>query len=239
MKLYYRVSNNSNDKLKIPNITKESCLTNALAHFQPYVGEFYILADNVTDTSLLNFLSEINNKYSNVIIEHTSLGNAGSFWFLYQKALTLTDDTEVYFLEDDYIHKKNSFNILAEGLQRADYVTLYDHLDMYTNYSDGGDNPFIEGGGEVTKVILTPSSHFKLTISTTLTFASTVGVLRDDFDIWNYFTGGVHVSDFHAFVALKQKGKSLITSIPGLSTHACVGYLSPLTDWETEIKQHI
>lgn len=239
MKLYYRVSNNSNDKLKVPNITKESCLTNALTHFQPYVDEFFIVADNVTDVELLNFLLEIDNKYNNVIVEYTSLGNAGSFWFLFQKALTLDDAEEVYFLEDDYIHKKNSFTVLSEGLKRADYVTLYDHLDMYTNHSDGGDNPFIENGGEVTRVILTPSSHFKLTISTTLTFASTVSVLKDDFEIWNHFTGGIHVSDFHAFVALKQKGKSLITCIPGLSTHACIGYLSPLTDWETEIKQYI
>ena len=232
MKLYYRVSNNSNDKLKIPNITKELCLTNALTHFQPHVDEFFIVADNVTDISLLNFLLDINTKYNNVTVEYTSLGNAGSFWFLYQKALTLPTDTEVYFLEDDYIHKKNSFTVLSEGLKRADYVTLYDHLDMYTNHSEGGDNPFVENGGEITRVILTPSSHFKLTVSTTLTFASTVNVLKDDFDIWNYFTGGVHVSDFHAFVALKQKGKSLITCIPGLSTHCMEGLLSPTIDWK-------
>ena len=239
MKLYYRVSNNSNDKSKIPYATKEACLTNALTCFQPYVDEFFIVADNVTDSGLLNFLIEIDNKFPNVNIEYTSLGNAGSFWFLYQKALTLNDDTEVYFLEDDYIHKKNSYMVLSEGLQRADYVTLYDHMDMYINHSDGGDNPYIENGGEITRVILTPSSHFKLTVSTTLTFASTVKILKDDFNIWNHFTGGVNVSDFHAFIKLKEFGRSLITCIPGLSTHTCIGYLSPLTDWETEIKQYI
>jgi hypothetical protein len=239
MKLYYRVSNNSNDKLKLEGISKELCLKNALIHFQPYVEEFLIVADNVTDPSLIDYLHEIDNTHHNVNIEYTSLGNAGSFWHLYQKALTLPDDTQVYFLEDDYIHKDKSFTVLTEGLQRADYVTLYDHLDMYTNHSEGGDNPYIEHGGEITRVILTPSSHFKLTISTTLTFATTVETLKNDFDIWNHFTGGIHVSDFHAFVALKQKGKSLITCIPGLSTHACIGYLSPLTDWETEMKQYI
>ncbi len=239
MKVYYRISNNSNNKLKITGATKEACLLNSLREFQPYVDEFFIIADNVTDRNLVEFLEKINLEYENVHIEYASLGNAGSFWFLYEKSLLLNDNMEVYFLEDDYIHKQNSFKILKEGLQRADYVTLYDHMDMYTNHSDGGDNPYIENGGEITRVILTPSSHFKLTISTTLTFATTTRVLKDDFNIWKLFTGGIHVSDFHAFLALKEKGRSLITSIPGYSTHACIGYLSPLTNWETEIKQYI
>lgn len=236
MKIYYRISNNSNNKLKLGKATKEACLANSIKHFQQYVDEFYILADNVTEEGLWNYLLEISQKYPNIILEKSSLGNAGSFWFLYEKAMRLPDNTQVYFLEDDYVHREKSFEVLLQGLQRAHYVTLYDHSDMYKNHSEGGDNPFIKEGGEITRVILTADSHFKLTISTTLTFATTTKILKEDLEVWRSHTGGVHVSDFHAFVALRDIGRTLITPIPGYSTHACIGYLSPLIDWESEIK---
>jgi len=235
MIIYYRISNNSNSIARLPGSTKERCLLNALKHFEPYVTEFNIIADNVTEESLRLFLEDLNNKYDKVTLENTKLGNAGSFWYIFNKCLVLPDDTSVYLLEDDYVHKDDSFKVLSEGLERGDYVTLYDHNDMYKNYSDGGNNPFIESGGEITRVILTESSHFKMTISTTLTFATKVKILKEDFGIWKSYTGGLYVSDFHCFVKLREKERSLLVPIPGYSTHACVGYLSPLYNWEKEI----
>jgi len=235
MIIYYRISNNSNNILRLPNSTKENCLLNALKHFEPFVEQFNIIADNVTEKSLGDFLLDVKNKYSKVTLENTQLGNAGSFWYIFNKALNLPDNTNVYLLEDDYVHKPNSYNILCEGLDRGDYVTLYDHNDMYKNHSDGGDNPFIENGGEVTRVILTENSHFKLSISTTLTFATKPKTLKEDFNVWETHTGGIRVSDFYAFVELRKKERNLLVPIPGYSTHACVGYLSPLHDWEKEI----
>ena len=235
MILYYRVSNNSNNKLRLENSTKENCLANAIKHFQPYVDEFNIIADNVTEEGLQCYLDELS-WLPNVSVESTALGNAGSFWYIFQKAVQLPDETEVYLLEDDYIHKPNSFKVLSEGLKRGDYVTLYDHSDMYKNHSEGGENPFIEGGGEMTRVILTESSHFKMSISTTLTFATQAKTLKEDFNTWATHTGGIHVSDFRAFVDLRRNNdRSLLVPIPGYSTHACVGYLSPLHDWNEEI----
>jgi hypothetical protein len=235
MIIYYRISNNSNNILRLPNSTKENCLLNALKHFEPFVDQFNIIADNVTEESLHQFLLDIKDKHNKVTLEETKLGNAGSFWYIFSKALELPESTRIYFLEDDYIHKNNSYKILQEGLNRGDYATLYDHNDMYKNHSEGGDNPFIEDGGEITRVILTENSHFKTTISTTLTFATTVNVLKEDFDIWKTYTGGVGVSDFYSFVKLREKGRSLLVPIPGYSTHACIGYLSPLHDWDEEV----
>jgi hypothetical protein len=235
MIIYYRISNNSNNILRLPNSTKENCLLNALKHFEPFVDQFNIIADNVTEESLEQFLLNIKNKYNKVTLENTSLGNAGSFWYIYNKSLELYESNRIYFLEDDYIHRQDSYKILCEGLDRGDYVTLYDHSDMYKNHSDGGDNPFIENGGEVTRVILTENSHFKMTISTTLTFATTVKILKDDFDIWKTYTGGIGLADFYTFVKLREKNRSLLVPIPGYSTHACIGYLSPLINWNEEV----
>jgi hypothetical protein len=235
MIIYYRVSNNSYNKPKLDNVSKESCLKNALKHFIEYVELFHIVADNVTDEKLIEYLEQINKEYSNVTLEYTQLNNAASFRYILSKALTLDDEKFVYFLEDDYIHKNNSYKVLKEGLDLGHYATLYDHSDMYKNHSEGGDNPFIEGGGEDTKVLLTESSHWKLTISTTMTFATTVNILKEDLDIWNFHIQGNHPHDFYAFVDLRKKDRSLVVPIPGYSTHACVGYLSPLYDWNEEL----
>lgn len=220
---------------RLINSTKENCLSNALKHFQPFVESFNIIADNVTEDILYQFLLDIKDKYPNVTLEDSKLGNAGSFWYIFNKVLSLPADTQVYLLEDDYIHKSNSYKVLKEGLNRGEYVTLYDPNDMYKNYSEGGPNPFIEDGGEIARVILTESSHWKTSISTTLTFATTTRVLKEDFDIWKAYTGGNSVNDFQCFVKLRELGRSLIVPVPGYSTHACVGYLSPLHDWNEEV----
>jgi hypothetical protein len=110
------------------------------------------------------------------------------------------------------------------------YVSLYDHPDKYINKQNGG-NPFIEDGGEVTRVMLTDSCHWKLTNSTTMTFASTVGTLREDESILREFTKGSYPRDFEMFLALRENQKGLLTPIPGYSTHGETAWLTPLIDW--------
>ena len=52
---------------------------------------------------------------------------------------------------------------------------------------------------------------------------------------WNFHIQGNHPHDFYAFVDLRKKDRSLVVPIPGYSTHTCVGYLSPLYDWNEEL----
>jgi outer membrane scaffolding protein for murein synthesis (MipA/OmpV family) len=59
----------------------------------------------------------------------------------------------------------------------ASFVSLYDHPDKYLPPSQGG-NPYCEGGAEDTRVYLTKSTHWKITNSTTMTFAATVSTLK-------------------------------------------------------------
>lgn len=235
MIVYYRISNNSYNKPKLSNVTKESCLDNALKHFLPFVDEFNIVGDNVTEESLKTYLQELESKHSKINLEFTKLGNAPSFRYVYNLALHHPVDMPIYFLEDDYIHKENSYNILLEGLELGDYTTLYDHPDMYHNTADGGDNPFITENGEPTRVLISKTCHWKISMSTTMTFAAKVGTLMTDIEVWDKHTQGQHPHDFYAFLELKQKGRKLTLPLPAYSSHACIGYLSPFHDWNHEL----
>ena len=227
MKIYYRISNNSYKKNRLSHATKEYCLNNFLQSFGKY--DINMIADNVTDSSLLEL---IKSKESDTFkIEYTSLNNAHSFRHCLRRACKeLNDDECVYFIEDDYLHLPESDIVLLEGLKISNYVSLYDHPDKYIDREAGG-NPQIEGGGEVTRVVLTDSTHWKLTNSTTCTFATKIKSLKEDMDIWENATVTQYPNDYIAFTYLINKGRSLITPIRGYATHTEISWLTPLIDW--------
>mgnify|MGYP000225652381 CR=1 FL=1 len=240
--IIYRISNNSyaKDKLWAEN-NKEICLMNMFMTFGIHDDvDITIIKDNVTDPHTVEFINRMvqiyNTTYNKqVTLLDTSLGNAQSFWYAYEYALSNFTDLNdvVYLLEDDYFHLMGSYHSLMSGIERSDYVSLYDHPDKYKNRSDGGDNPFIEYGGEVTRVILTATDHWKLTNSTTMTFAAKIKTLKADQDVWKRHTSnGNHPNDFGAFIELRGIGRSVITPIPGMSTHTELNYLTPLISYQ-------
>ncbi len=231
MIVYYRVSNNGYNKSKLDYATKVYCLNNALKQFYNNTNTFNIVADNVTDKDLISDLKDL--EIQGINVEYTSLNNGASFRYILDKALLLDDDEYVYFLEDDYIHLDGSDKIIKEGLERSDYVSLYDHPDKYIDGNRGG-NPFVEGGGEITRVILTGLSHWKLTNSTTMTFACKVSTLKDDSELWRECVSESYPKDFATFMKLREKNKTLITPIPSMSTHCENNWLAPLRNWRND-----
>jgi len=135
-------------------------------------------------------------------------------------------------IKPDYIHKQNSPAILEEGFNLgASFVALYDHPDKYMDPRDGG-NPYCEGGAEDTRVYLTDSCHWKITNSTTMTFASKVNTLkRIESNLRKWTNMGHYPQDFQMFIEFQTNNELLITPIPGYSTHGETAWLSPLTDW--------
>jgi hypothetical protein len=229
MKIIYRISDAGYNKVKPPYINNENCLINAVRVFGK--ENFHVIADNVSEETKRIILDcEIEDKQ----IDYVSVGHgAGTFNLALNWALKQNDSEIIYFLENDYLHKSESENVLVEGINLGgDYVSLYDHPDKYIPASRGG-NPYIEDdGGEVTKVYLSNSCHWKLTNSTTMTFASKVSTLKEDEVVLRKWTNmGNYPRDFDMFLELREKGKSLMTSIPGYSTHGETAWLSPLTDW--------
>lgn len=226
----YRISDSGYVKEKPSYINNENCLKNALREFPEYECNWIIIADKCSESTLKMIRSYAHT--TSILITNYGSG-AQTFNLALDYALKLPDNEIVYFLENDYLHKPGSLKALEEGLNemKSDYVSLYDHPDKYIN----GANPFVEYGGEVTRVLLSKNSHWKLTNSTTMTFATKVKILKEDESILREYTIGTYPRDFEMFIKLREKGRSLITPIPGYSTHGETKWLSPIIDWEDEI----
>lgn len=222
--VFYRISDKGHKNGKPLYINIRTCLTNFLKVFSDIHITF--IADNC-DVDTINWLKTFNKE-----IIQTKLGNAASFLYTLDLALSRISDNEyVYFVEDDYLHYTNSKCVLLEGLNIFDYVTLYDHPDKYMNPSP---NMFVKNGSEDTNVYLTKSTHWKRTNSTTMTFASKVSTLREDLNVFDRFCIDRNIpDDFSCFITLTiHKQRKVGSPIPGFSTHGEKLLLSPFRNWE-------
>lgn len=153
----------------------------------------------------------------------------GSFLRLldYVQERQFPDDTILYFLEDDYLHRERWADILLEAFTVPDveYVTLYDHKDKYF----ARDYRKLES-----KLYVTPSCHWRTTPSTTNTYAMRAKTLRRDEKIHRKFSLGCRITQDHEkFCKLTKKGSILISSVPGWATHAEPEFASPCFNWES------
>jgi len=228
MKIIYRISDTGYNKIKPDYINNEACLSNFCNIFFEHIWDIHVIADNCSEDTI-----KMIKKYIDPInIEKVSVGHgAGTFNLALDKAIKWADDEIVYFVENDYLHKPYADKIIQEGFDLgASFVSLYDHPDKYLDPSRGG-NPYCEGGAEDTRVYLSKSSHWKITNSTTMTFASKVSTLKRVESILRKHTIGSYPNDFKMFLELREQNELLITSIPGYSTHGETAWLAPLTDW--------
>ena len=137
-----------------------------------------------------------------------------------------SDETILYSLEDDYVHRSGWTTVLREGLGPLlhpslsfDYITLYDHRDKYTwkdLYHD-----------LTSKVAATPSAHWRTVPSTTNTWASLLWTFRADIEVFRAFRN----QDNEKFKTLGRLGRTVGSCMPGWSTHAHTEWLSPCVDW--------
>ena len=229
MKIIYRISDAGYNKVKPDYINNETCLKNFCNVFFDHIHDILIIADNCSTATI-----DMINKYIDPInIIKVSVGNgAGTFNLALDIALTYADDEIVYFVENDYLHRPDAYKIIKEGFDLgASFVSLYDHPDKYLDPSLGG-NPYCGGGAEDTRVYLTDSCHWKITNSTTMTFASKVSTLKRIESTLRKHTNGSYPDDFKMFLELREQNELLISSIPGYATHGETRWLTPLTNWQ-------
>lgn len=215
MKIFYRLSDNSYHKGKLPGTSKKLCLANFLEVFAPIVFTEDVMAgkqkpvmtlicDNCEES--MSVASE-----TGLPILKTSFGNAKSLQYALSLAVSNNDKDElIYFVEDDYLHHPSAYKVLMEGQHLGDYITLYDHPDKYTSFYNFG---------ETSKVLKTKSSHWRYTQSTCMTFLTKPKILIEDWNIWEKYTSESHPNDYQIFVDLEKKGRKLIQPIPGMACH--------------------
>jgi len=154
--------------------------------------------------------------------------DAQSFLNLLNYVIEQKYDNEdiIYFTEDDYLHKPEWIDIMLEGFEYigADYYTLYDHPDKY----------YLQAYEDLqSKIIATPSVHWRTTPSTTNTYACKFKTLKQHFDIHVKYCDLVEkwTRDHEKFIHLWNLGSNLVSSIPGYSTHVEGNMLSPTIKW--------
>jgi hypothetical protein len=240
MNFFYRISDNSYQKKRLDIATKEFCFLNFCKNFPTPSDTVFVIADNV-NAQLKKFLIENLPKNAHLLEVNTG-SNGASFKLQLQLLKQISVEDIVVFQEDDYLFKSNTLDtdtrkmnniVTLEGLNRADYISLYDHPDKYMPPANGGNPAITDEGVEKTGIFLTPNSHWKYTNSTTLTFAAKAKTILEDLPIWLEYCGGNHPHDYQAFMALQQRGRRIATPIPGLATHTETAWLSPLFDWSS------
>jgi len=227
MKIIYRISDAGYNKVKPDYINNEACLKNATEIFKD--ADWLVIADNVSEPTK----NMIRKYVAEDCIKWVSVGHgAGTFNLALDKALTYDEDEIVYFIENDYLHTPDAKTVLEDVFTNLNppFAALYDHPDKYLDPSRGG-NPYCQGGAEDTRVYLSNLSHWKITNSTTMTFAAKVKTLKETEPILRKFTEGTHPNDFPMFLELRKQNHILITPIPGKATHGETAWLSPLIDW--------
>jgi len=161
-------------------------------------------------------------------------GGGGHESFLFQinyiKSQNFRDDTIIYILEDDYLHKDGWCRVLREGLGyikpsslKFDYITLYDHGDKY----------FYEMYYELaSRIGISETVHWRTVPSTTNTFAMMYSTFIKDFEIHKEFLN----YDHRKFLALGEHGSIIGSCIPGYSTHCHKSYMSPFFNYTVDVK---
>ncbi len=225
-------SDASAHKARFSTFSKEKCFRNLLNTIDPEIANVTFFLDSFYSSEQKHFITE---QIRYPIIEIKAGNEAASFLAMldHVSSLTLKPDTIIYFLEDDYIHKKGWTDVLAEGLSlpSVDYVTLYDHRDKYF---------FPDYANLQSKIFHTHSCHWRTTPSTTNTYAMRFETLKKHLDIHRQFSTGVKISaDHDKFCSLNALGATLISSIPGFSTHAEPDYASPCENWEEILQKSL
>jgi len=164
-------------------------------------------------------------KYADKFIMHKIKTGDGNLSFFaatkYIKSLELPEHDLIYFLENDYMHIQGWDEIILELFDMyidLNYVSLYDHRDKY--------DPHMYPG-LLSHIFISPSRHWRTTPSTCGSFIIPKKIFDEDYDILSTWVG-----DHEKFIWLgKNRGRTILTPMPGLSTHCTAHLLSPIIEW--------
>lgn len=218
----------------------ESCLANLLNTISLGPEDVYVklnlIFDGNEESFYNNFCSSylsinktiINEKFSTsvIFINAGSGGKAGRLTLDYILSQSFDNEEIIYILENDYLHMPNWIENVRDIYQshiNFDYLSLYDHGDKY-QYNIGFHKRYLS---LKSKIYVCKKLHWRTIPSTCFSFLTSPMTLKEDAKIFKNF------HDMKAFIILRYiKRRSLLSAIPGQSTHCMSEYLAPAIDWE-------
>lgn len=204
----------------------EACVDNLIETLDTDQVELTFILDAARKESAPHFIS----KYPQFPVHEISEGTeAGAFLGVldYIEKQRYHPETILYIVEDDYLHRPGWLGVLKEAfsLPIASYVTLYDHSDKYMP-----DYEILTA-----RLFHTATCHWRTTPSTTNTYAMKWKTLKRDLDIHRTFSLNRKISaDHEKFCRIAEEGATLISSLPGYSTHMDPSFLSPCVRWKID-----
>lgn len=123
----------------------------------------------------------------------------------------------VLFQECDYLFVPEAGQIIEAAVHDLGYLSPYDHPDKY----DLGEHSLLKLAG---------NKHWKTTISTTSTFATTREYFLKNKDL---FLKHGYI-DHQRWVEINERGDKLWTPIPSLATHMVESCIAPVIDWKKQ-----
>jgi len=220
--IYYRHYNVSGTGYNRPDwFDYEKCYDNLLYSLKDISDDLYninIIFDGNVNTNW------ISNKQSTRVYQIQAGTDMKSFFKtcdIIKQDTNIADDDLIYFLENDYMHVPNWLPVIFELYSMytgLNYVSLYDHNDKY----------FLPMYDDLTsKLFVTNTRHWRSTPSTCGSFIINKQTFNADYDILSTMNG-----DHEKYLWLNaNRGRSVITPIPGLSTHCMANLLSPTIEW--------
>ena len=188
----------------------------------------------------------------------SNAGNRNTFLRQIEVLLNQTFSDNIYFAEDDYLYKKGTFLKILNFLNvsnKVDFVTPYDHPDYYSNTSCAG--KFLHKYRS--EIEFYKGMHYRTVSSTTLTFLTTVKVLKEtkkhflrymtkrlgDYQMWLMLThvkrrtgwarGTINMYLVDPIKVLFGKKYRLYSSLPGLAIHLaepCAGKMGDIESFK-------
>jgi hypothetical protein len=118
----------------------------------------------------------------------------------------------ILFLEDDYLWRPHTLDIVEQGLMAFGFVSPYDHVG---NYGDG-----------IAKTIVVGNTTWRLCSDNTHTFAVRSDIFQKNIEDFYY---GLH--DWQMYHKLAEHGIKGYTPMYSIATHLVDGLLAYNTQW--------
>lgn len=251
----------ADDKYKL----SEFCLASLIKSLGDTKAKWYVILDDCPTQYRQMFEKYLNLKDVDFI--ETSVKSNGATFGMQMDLLLNQDYSEnIYFAEDDYFYLPDTFSELLEAITHldCDFISPYDHLDLYTKCFHNR-NYYIKFHGK---------RHWRSSASTTMTFLTTKKLLKNtesvfrtyirnnyDSSLWMALTGENVASPFRFIHLMKQdslalkifakawiytplqilfgKKYKLFTPIPSIAQHLDNQCMAPGIDWNEKFKEGI